>query len=311
MSKMSFDHQTGLVTCGPGCTWSDLIRYLNNFGMSPHTMQSYSSFSVGGTIAVNGHGITTDECLVESVRALRLVKWDGTVLVCSREATGEGRELFGLAIGGYGLFGVITEVTMVVSRNCHLTMERVRLNIEEFAACYAHVQSAKVGLKLARLNILEPDNIELFVFRKAHSSDVGTISVLGRQPKGLSWQKQLMYKWVMPNAQELRYKFEQWTGTRVDWSGALERNTMMYISAEPVAKLYEPLVRLDDTFVLQEFFVPREKIQAWIEDAKPIYKELAVHRQLQLLNTTIRFVRQDLETVLNYAAPQSGLKRWV
>ena len=56
-----------VVRCGPGCLWSDIIRLLNSHGKSPRTMQSYCSFSVGGTLAVNAHGITTDFCFAESV----------------------------------------------------------------------------------------------------------------------------------------------------------------------------------------------------------------------------------------------------
>ena len=40
------------VTVGPGAHWAHLVRYLNTFGLSPMTMQSYCSFSVGGTCAV-------------------------------------------------------------------------------------------------------------------------------------------------------------------------------------------------------------------------------------------------------------------
>jgi FAD/FMN-containing dehydrogenase len=32
----------------PGATWGDLIEFLNPYGYSPKTMQSYCSFSVGG-----------------------------------------------------------------------------------------------------------------------------------------------------------------------------------------------------------------------------------------------------------------------
>lgn len=39
------------MTAETGAQWTDLIRYLNDFGLSPRTMQSYSSFSVGGTLA--------------------------------------------------------------------------------------------------------------------------------------------------------------------------------------------------------------------------------------------------------------------
>jgi FAD/FMN-containing dehydrogenase len=36
------------VTVGAGAMWSDLIKYLNDFGKAPRTLQSYASFSVGG-----------------------------------------------------------------------------------------------------------------------------------------------------------------------------------------------------------------------------------------------------------------------
>ena len=65
MTQMQFDRDSGTIVCESGCTWADLILYLNQFGMSPRTMQSYSTFSVGGTLAVNGHGITTDFSLSE------------------------------------------------------------------------------------------------------------------------------------------------------------------------------------------------------------------------------------------------------
>jgi decaprenylphospho-beta-D-ribofuranose 2-oxidase len=74
-------------------------------------MQSYSTFSVGGTVAVNAHGITSDHSLHESVVRFVIVTESLEVVECSREAADErARELFSLAIGGYGLFGVISEV---------------------------------------------------------------------------------------------------------------------------------------------------------------------------------------------------------
>lgn len=99
----SYSPDTGLVTCGSGCHWTDVINHLNSFGKSPQTMQSYSSFSVGGSLSVNAHGITNDYVLSNCVESFDLVKWDGTVVKCARSVEGEGKELFGLALGGYGL----------------------------------------------------------------------------------------------------------------------------------------------------------------------------------------------------------------
>ena len=59
-----------------------LIRQLNPYGYSPRTMQSSSTVSVGGSLAVNAHGITTDHCGAESVICFTLIKWDGSEVGC-------------------------------------------------------------------------------------------------------------------------------------------------------------------------------------------------------------------------------------
>jgi FAD/FMN-containing dehydrogenase len=74
LNSFSFNEETKTVTTQPGATWADLIKYLNQWGYSPRTMQSYSTFSVGGSLAVNAHGITTDHCGAESVIRFTLVK---------------------------------------------------------------------------------------------------------------------------------------------------------------------------------------------------------------------------------------------
>jgi FAD/FMN-containing dehydrogenase len=104
-TRICYNPETNLVTTETGAQWTDLIHYLNQFGLSPRTMQSYSSFSVGGTISVNAHGITTDYSLIESIVSFKIICADGSERTCSRTD-----ELFGLAVGGYGLFGIITEV---------------------------------------------------------------------------------------------------------------------------------------------------------------------------------------------------------
>jgi uncharacterized LabA/DUF88 family protein len=67
LNKVRYDHDTGHAIVEPGATWGHMIKYLNDLGLSPRTMQSYCSFSIGGTIAVNAHGITTDYGMYESV----------------------------------------------------------------------------------------------------------------------------------------------------------------------------------------------------------------------------------------------------
>ena len=52
MNKFEFDRSAELIVTETGAMWADLIRYLNQYGYSPRTMQSYSTFSVGGSLSV-------------------------------------------------------------------------------------------------------------------------------------------------------------------------------------------------------------------------------------------------------------------
>ena len=201
-------------------------------------MQSYCSFSVGGTLAVNAHGITTDYCFAESVVSLRLATASGEVLVCSRDAADDRcRELFSLVLGGYGLFGVIVEVTLKTSENTCLEMDSMQLsckrtkavdNRSEFERIYhmtrlqKHVkqidefdvneedEQGRVEIKLARLNILDLDMASFYVFRKGYTG--ATISTLPLKPRGLTPWKRILYKWMMPAGKELRYALESQSG---------------------------------------------------------------------------------------------------
>ncbi|CAD7923539.1 unnamed protein product [Amoebophrya sp. A120] len=353
---MRLDSTASRATCGPGCRWSDLIFFLNQVGRSPRTMQSYCSFSVGGTLAVNAHGITTDFCFAESVTSFRLVVVNGDdsveVLTCARESSdSRSRDLFSLALGGFGLFGVITEVTLKVVENATLEMDAMQLSTRassavsstqtalasEFERIYHETRSwtptatspastprdeqeflpvdfpspgvGAVEMKLARLNILNCDSASLYIFRRGDAG--ATISSLPLAPRRLTPWKRILYKWVAPAGKELRYLLEGQTGTAVDWSldeGA-SRNDLLFESADDLARLYEPLFVADDTFILQEFFVPAQAFQAWIDSARPIFADIDARESesgVILLNCTIRFVEEDKDTVLAYSRFPGG-----
>ncbi|CAF4720218.1 unnamed protein product, partial [Rotaria magnacalcarata] len=71
----------------------------------------------------------------------------------------------------------------------------------------------------------------------------------------------------------------------------------MYESAKPMAILYQPLAIYNDTFILQEYFIPKPCFQQWYDQLKLIIGEK--HNHVFLLNLTIRFVKKDQTTFLS------------
>ncbi|EFC40861.1 FAD linked oxidase [Naegleria gruberi] len=301
--KMEFDSQSETVRVGAGVRWSDLIFYLNQFGMSPHTMQSYSTFSVSGTVSCNAHGITTDLCSHESVLEMRVVMWDGRIETCTPDS-----ELFKCCIGGFGMFGFISELVLKCVPNHQIFMEMIQCKANDFLDFYERIlqdPQNDINIKLARLDISNFNDINIFVFRK--NSDRKTVSDLPLHPKTMSIQSQIIYKWLAPSAGSIRYSVERLTGRPADWSVVNDRNLLMYETSTPLAKLYSPLFDVNDTFILQEYFVPHSKFQEWIMSASKIIQSHPSHlKQFTLLNITIRYVKKDNCTFLPYGRHDEG-----
>ena len=294
---LNFDHEKRQVTVEPGILWSDLIKFLNQYGLSPMTLQSYASFSIGGTVSVNGHGITNDLSMVESIVGIKLINHNGDIIYCSRE---ENAELFAMVVGGYGLFGVMIEITLMVVPNRSLKMKYAELSTDTFITEYMKAANdPKVDVKLGRINITNFEKISLYVFESVAENIVST---LDNNPNQMSKGSQLMYKWLMPLrfGQKIRYGLESLVKKPLDWSSDCERNKLLYETATPMGNLYNPLISLDRTHVLQEYFIPVKSFPQWMTQLKQFLHNRKF-KKITLLNITIRYVKKDDTTFLRYS----------
>ena len=302
------------VIVEPGVTWYQLINYLNIYGYSPKILQSYASFSIGGSVSVNIHGITSDNCLYHAIQELEIVNYKGKLITCNRQ---QNKELFSLIIGGYGLFGIITKVELNIVNNTKLQMQTEYLDINNFTQRYEELindnnnNNNNIQIKIARINITNMHDIDLYTFK--NKDDKQIISQLDDKPKEMSKIAQLLYKWILPNQkiQKIRFNMERKLGKPFDINedDDITRNSFLYESATPLAKLYSPLVNTNKTHILQEYFIPNNKFVDWMLYLKEIFiyeKSLFntsnnSNNDINLLNITIRYVLKDSTTFLNYA----------
>jgi FAD/FMN-containing dehydrogenase len=117
----AFDRARGQITVEAGIEWPELIDYLvaGQAGEAEswairEKQTGVDRVSLGGSLASNIHGRGLKfPPLVSDVESFTLLTADGRLHTCSRN---ENPELFSLAIGGYGLFGVILHVTLRLVR---------------------------------------------------------------------------------------------------------------------------------------------------------------------------------------------------
>ncbi|MCW2950106.1 MAG: hypothetical protein JWN41_1119 [Thermoleophilia bacterium] len=118
MSKVTdFDASRGLISVEPGIQWPELQQWLEREQGTDAGIWTFrqkqtgaDSLSIGGAVSANVHGRgLTLKPFVDDVESLRIVGPDGEIVAASREANAQ---LFANVVGGYGVFGVITEVTL-------------------------------------------------------------------------------------------------------------------------------------------------------------------------------------------------------
>ena len=132
---------------GAGVRWSTVIAKLDAIGFSPAVMQSNNDFGVASTFSVNAHGwpVPFSGC-GSTVRAITMLLADGTLVKCSRT---ENADLFRHAMGGYGLFGVITDLELDMVPNALLSPTFEEVGGAELGALFAKRLASDPTIQMA------------------------------------------------------------------------------------------------------------------------------------------------------------------
>ena len=139
---IGLDHDRGLVEVEAGIQWPALIRELGVRQCERaarwtirQKQTGADNLSIGGALAANVHGRgLTMRPFIDDVESFTIVDARGALRRCSRS---ENRELFRLAIGGYGLFGFIATVTLRLTRRQRLRRVVELVRSHRLAAAFA------------------------------------------------------------------------------------------------------------------------------------------------------------------------------
>jgi FAD/FMN-containing dehydrogenase len=292
---MQLDDKKALLRVGAGARWADIIPYLDARGFSVAIMQSNNDFSVGGSLSVNCHGWQQNQPPIDSsVESLRLLQADGSVVRCSREANAE---LFSLALGGYGLFGVILEAELRVVPNERYHAEVEVMHSDRYVQRFREkIDGAdNIGMAYGRLCVIPGDKTFLHeailtVFRKSPCRPE-EIPVL--KSPGLATIKRDIFRAQIGSklGKELRWTAEKTIGEQLAHKH-FSRNQLL----NEGAGVYEEH-REDHTDILHEYFIPAAGFDDFLVQARQIIPR----HHGELLNVTIRNVLQDKDSFLHYA----------
>jgi FAD/FMN-containing dehydrogenase len=274
--------------------WWDVIRILDPRGFSPAVMQSNSDFGVGSTFCINAHGWPVPHGPFGStVKAIRMVLADGTLVQCSRT---ENAELFSLAMGGYGLFGIIVDLDVEMTPNVLLEPRFERMTPEKFADAFTHAIDTDTSLAMAygRMSVSRKTFFDdaLMVTYRPVANPPATLPPVASAGKLTGFENDIYRAqtgWEV--AKGLRWFMESRIGPAITGSHAT-RNSLM---AEPVSNLAQKDLRRTD--ILHEYFVAPEHFSEFVAACRDIIPK----SRAEFLNVTLRYVAEDHTPVLTIA----------
>ncbi len=138
---LAFDAKKGTVEAEAGITWPDLIAYLHEAQKDSlrrwairQKQTGADRLTLGGAVSANVHGRgLTLPPFISDIVSFKLVNAAGQLLECSRT---QNAELFRLATGGYGLFGVITSVKIKLASRVKLERRVEMIQSKDLARAF-------------------------------------------------------------------------------------------------------------------------------------------------------------------------------
>jgi FAD/FMN-containing dehydrogenase len=288
---VSFEPQRRVIRVQAGITWRDIQDIVDPHDLSVKIMQSYSNFTVGGSVSVNCHGRYVGKGpIVNSVRAVRLVMGNGEVLELTRS---RDSELFRAAFGGYGGLGVITEVELDLETNARIERVVHDIALDEYLAYFREtvLSDARVVLHNAALvppNFTAPRAISWLTTNKQLTQPDRLV------PRGLDYNLEKNAIWViseLPGGNKLRESL-------VD-RALLQEKAVVWRNHEASldAAALEPRTRSISTYLLQEYFIPVTNFLPFAQEMARILKA----RKVNALNVSIRHSPADTDSLLKWA----------
>jgi FAD/FMN-containing dehydrogenase len=218
---------------------------------------------------------------------------DGSIVTCSRT---ENAELFRLAMGGYGLFGIILKLELDMVENVLLKPTFEPMSTSAFAPRFiAAVSDPNVLMLYGRLSVAGRGFFKealMVSFRKEPQgkSPLSTVARAGGFVASLS-RKVYRAQVGSEAGKRARWLAETVAGPNTS-SWIATRNSLLNTSVSNLASTDR--TRTD---ILHEYFVPADRFPDFIKACQ----ELIPKSGQDLLNITLRYVAADETSVLAFA----------
>lgn len=300
---LGFDRERGWLRVEAGIEWPELIAgYLAQqqdggpqWGIA-QKQTGADRLTLGGTLSANAHGRgLTLPPIINDVEVFQLLKADGTRVACSRQ---ENADLFALAIGGYGLFGIITEVTLRLVPRC-----RVERSVEIVSSAHLHeafaqriAEGCTYGDFQFAIDENSPDFLQTGVFSCYRPTERPIPATAQQSLSEGEWMNLLLLAHTNRAAAFAAYaSYYQRTHGQVYWSDTHQLGPYLPNYAEQINRLEG--ASIPSSLMITEVYVPRDQLGDFLQEAAGLLRDSGI----PVIYGTVRLIEQDCESFLPWA----------
>ena len=299
---ISFDREHGLLEAEAGIQWPKLIRaYLDaqagetkQWGIA-QKQTGADTFTLGGSLSSNVHGRGLRmKPLISNIEAFSMITADGKSIRCSRQ---ENNELFRLAIGGYGLFGLIDTVTLrlVPRQKLRRVVEIIRADnlpkrFEERIA-----QNFLYGDFQFSVDEKSPDFLQRGVFSCYEPIGEDEPMAAKKELRDGDWLKLLRLAYTDREKAFKRYsEYYLSTNGQTYWS---DTNQLSAYLPNYAQKIREQVGGDESSLIITEIYVPRPDLPDFLAQAANLLRS----NNTTVIYGTVRVIEKDDESFLAWA----------
>lgn len=301
---IALDPASRTIETEAGIEWPDLLSELSRrqTGIDPQLgifqkQTGADKLSLGGALASNVHGRGLNlKPIVNDVESFELMNADGEIVHCDRS---RNPELFRLAIGGYGLFGVVTSVRLRLRPR--VKVRRVVKLAELHDIPNAFEERIRDGYLYGDYQFATDSGRDSFLRRGVFScyQPVDASTPLTENPTRFhpaDWARLTEYSHT-----HKKLAFEVYTTRYLATSG------QVYYHDWQLSAAYQPDYHLEldrkmhakvkATEMITEIYVPRPALVDFMEEARLMLRE----QKANLVYGTVRLIEKDDESFLRWA----------
>ena len=299
----AFDAQRGFVTVGSGIQWPELALALEHLQRGAPDTERWGfrqkqtgadRLSLGGALAANAHGRGLDfPPFVSDAESFELVTPRGQVLRCSRS---DNAQLFRLVAGGYGLFGVVTRITLRLVRRCKV--ERL-VEVRDAAGLIPAFEARRQAGCLYGDFQFEVDPESAGFLRHGVFScyrQVPLDTPIPEKPRSLSQDQwcQLLHLAHVDKARAFQLYADHYRSThgQVYWSDTHQLASYMDGYHDEIDRCGRP-----GSEMISELYVPRPYLERFLASAADTLRR----RDADVIYGTVRLIERDVDSFLAWA----------